>query len=125
MNTILKNLSPHILVLVGFFIITLVYFYPNFQGKVLNAHDNLTSKGNSKEILDHRKIYDEQPFWTNSLFSGMPAYLTGTTSPGNLISHIYKASTLGMSPVHSFFLYMVGFYILMLVLGLNHWQSAI
>ncbi len=125
MNIILKKTIPHSIAILGFFLITLVYFYPNFQGKVLNAHDNLTSAGNSKEVVDHGKIYDEQPFWTNSLFSGMPAFLIGTNSYGNLISHVYLSTTLGMSPVHNFFLYMVGFYILMLVLGLNHWQSAI
>jgi len=125
MNNFLKQSIPHTIAIIGFFLITLVYFYPNFQGKVLNAHDNLTSAGNSKEIKDHLKIYDEQTFWTNNLFSGMPSYLISTVSYANLISYIHKSTKLGMPPVHNFFLYMVGFYILLLVLGLNHWQSAI
>ncbi len=125
MKVLFKRSIPHAIAVLGFFLITFAYFYPNFQGKVLNAHDNFTSAGNSKELIDHMKIYDEQPFWTNNLFSGMPAYHISTISYANLIRYVYNSTTLGMKPVHNFFLYMVGFYILLLVLGLNTWQSAI
>ena len=125
MNNILKQTIPHSIAILGFFLITLVYFYPNFQGKVLNAHDNLTSKGNSKEIIDHMKIYDEQPFWTNGLFSGMPAFHISTISYSNLMRYVYNSTTLGMKPVHNFFMYMIGFYILLIVLGMSPYLSAI
>ena len=125
MNNILKQTIPHSIAILGFFLITLVYFYPNFQGKVLNAHDNLTSKGNSKEIIDHMKIYDEQPFWTNGLFSGMPAFHISTISYSNLMRYVYNSTTLGMKPVHNFFMYMIGFYILLIVLGMSPYLSAV
>ena len=125
MNLILKRSWKHALAVLGFFLVTLVYFTPNFEGKVLNAHDNLTSKGNSKEIIDHMKIYDEQPFWTNGLFSGMPAFHISTISYSNLMRYVYNSTTLGMKPVHNFFMYMIGFYILLLVLGMSPFLSAI
>ena len=38
----------------------------------------------SKEIGDFRAKYGEEPLWTNSMFSGMPAYLIQCYIKGTL-----------------------------------------
>ena len=69
-----------------FFIISLAYFIPDvLEGKRLNQHDIVQFKGMSKEIVDHRAKYGEEPLWTNSMFGGMPAYLISTQYKSNLI----------------------------------------
>ena len=83
-------------------------------------------KGMSKEITDFRSATGEEALWTNSMFSGMPAYQISARSNANLIQYIVKVITLGMPrPASSLFLYLLGFYILLLTLKVDYRISAI
>ena len=44
----------------------------------------------SKEIKDHRAEYGDEPLWTNSMFSGMPAYQISVIYSANLVKHVDK-----------------------------------
>ena len=82
----LKKLMPHLSAVVLFVLISLVYFSPVLEGKKLDQQDIRQFTGMSKEIVDHRTEYDEEPLWTNSMFSGMPAYQISVRYKKNLIS---------------------------------------
>ena len=69
-----NNAKPHIFVLLIFIAISFIYFSPVLEGKKLDQHDIKTYKGMSKEIKDFRENTGEEALWTNSMFSGMPAY---------------------------------------------------
>ena len=85
-NIQFKSFTPHAIALLIFLVITSVYFSPIFfDGKKLKQSDITHFKGMSKEIVDHRELYDEEPLWTNSMFSGMPAYQISVLYTGNLI----------------------------------------
>jgi hypothetical protein len=94
------------------------------EGKVLRANDSMVSRINSKEIQDHRTKYGEEPLWTNSIFSGMPAYLISTKYPGNLFKSVDAFLRIFKMPVSVLFLSMTGFYVLLLIFGLDPWLSV-
>lgn len=116
-----NNAKPHILVLLIFIAISFIYFSPVLEGKKLDQHDIKTYKGMSKEIKDFRESTGEEALWTNSMFSGMPAYQISVKYKKNLIQYVDKILTLGLPrPVNLLFLYLLGFYILLLTLKVDY-----
>jgi hypothetical protein len=113
-RTILKPAMPHIVAVVIFLFITLVYFYPVLEGKVLHTNDGTVARDAAKEINDFRAKTGEEALWTNSMFSGMPAYLISIKYTGNLMAYADSILKVLKLPVSSIFLTMVGFYILLL-----------
>lgn len=119
----IKPLLPHLIAVVIFIVVAFAYFYPVLEGKVLKANDSTVSKINSKEIQDYRLKFGKEPLWTNSIFSGMPAYLISTRYPGNLIKYADAFLRMFKMPVSVLFLSMLGFYFLLLIFGLNPWLA--
>jgi hypothetical protein len=116
-----NNAKPHILVLLIFIAISFIYFSPVLEGKKLDQHDIKTYKGMSKEIKDFRESTGEEALWTNSMFSGLPAYQISVKYKKNLIQYVDKILTLGLPrPVNLLFLYLLGFYILLLTLKVDY-----
>ncbi len=124
-NPIFKKALPHITAVLLFLILPAIYFSPQLEGKKLNQHDTNTATGMAKEITDYNKTHSDLALWTNSMFGGMPAYLIGLPTY-SLISPIYSLSTLfDWRPISFVFLYLIGFYIALLLFGLNPWISLI
>ena len=121
----LKQYLPHLLIVFFFLVISYIYFYPVLEGKVLRANDSSVSNYISQEIRDYRAENGKDPLWTNSIFSGMPGYLILTRHPGNLIRHVDNILRIFKMPVSVLFLAMTGFYILLLMFGINRWIAAV
>lgn len=116
----LQKLFPHLLALIGFVLISLIYFYPVLQGKKIYQSDIVQYTGMAKEQIDFRANNDNQePYWTNSAFGGMPTYQLGAKYPHNYIKRIDETIRFLPRPADYLFLYFVGFYILMLVLKID------
>jgi len=121
-----KKFSPHLIVILLFVGISFTYFSPVLQGKLLDMADITHHKGMSKEVTDFREATGEEALWTNSMFSGMPAYQISTRSSGNLIQYVAKAISLGIPrPANLLFLYLLGFYLLLLSLKVDYRLSAV
>lgn len=120
----IKPILPHLIAIIVFVVISFAYFYPVLEGKVLRANDSTVSRINSKEIQDYREKYGSEPLWTNSIFSGMPAYLISTRYPGNLLKHADTIIRYFKMPVSVLFLSMAGFYLLLVIFGLSPWLAA-
>jgi hypothetical protein len=126
MNKITNKMVIHYGVpVILFFFISVAYFIPDvLEGKKLNQHDIMQFKGMSKEISDYREKYHEEPLWTNSMYGGMPAYLISTKYKGNVLKQIHSVFTLfGFRPVSFVFLYLLGAYLALLLIGVNPWLS--
>jgi hypothetical protein len=96
------------------------------EGKKINQHDIVQFKGMSKEIVDHRAKYGEEPLWTNSMFGGMPAYLISTIYKNNVLRQVHRYFTLvDFRPVSVIFLYLTGAYIALLLFGVGPWLSFV
>ena len=69
-----KKLLPHIIAIVVFIIIAIVYCKPALEGKVLNHHDTQGWKGMAQQSFEVKEKTGHFPLWTNSMFGGMPTY---------------------------------------------------
>lgn len=119
-----EKFVPHIVAVILFLIISFAFFYPQLQGKQLLPHDLLFFKGMSKEIVDYREQYGEEPLWTNSMFSGMPAYLISVRYTANLVSDVIIALNKAIGRPASFlFFSLLGFYIALLLFRINPWLA--
>ena len=121
-----KKVVPYIVAIVLFVVLSVIYFSPALEGKKLAQDDITRFKGMSKEIVDFREETGEETLWTNNMFSGMPAYMTSVKYKGNLITYIHKILQLGLPhPANYLFLYLLGFFILLLAMRVNPWLSLI
>ena len=126
MKSILKNNYPHIVAVLFFLIISIFYLSPVLEGLSLKQDDINNHKGVAKEIKDHRKEYNEEPLWTNSMFGGMPATQVSVVHKSNLLSYVQKIITLlTPHPISVLFLYLLGFYILCICLSIKPWVSLL
>ena len=128
-NTFIQN-NPKILsivvAIIAFAAITLVYFYPILEGKLVKQHDIEMHLGMSQEINQYRETTGEQALWTNTPFAGMPAWNISIVPKGNLTSPIFNALKIGFpQSIGAVFISMLGFFILLLVLDCGFWISFI
>ncbi|CAH8285520.1 membrane protein YfhO [Mariniflexile fucanivorans] len=115
----IKKLLPHILVILGFIIISLAYFNPVLQGKQIFQSDIMQYIGMSKQQNDFREATGEETYWTNSAFAGMPTYQLGAKYPHNYIKKLDLTLRFLPRPADYLFLYLLGFYVLLLVLKVD------
>ncbi|MDN5214214.1 YfhO family protein [Fulvivirgaceae bacterium BMA12] len=116
-----SDILPHLLAIVFFLIITLIFFSPLLlEEKTLTQPDILQWEGGAKELLDYRAETGEEGLWTNSMFGGMPGYLVNTKFSGNLIVHVESLFTLFLpSPARIIFSAFLSFYILLIAFGVR------
>jgi hypothetical protein len=115
----LQKLYPHALILLGFVLISLIYFYPIMQGKKIFQSDIVQYTAMAKEQNDFRASDHKEPYWTNSAFGGMPTYQMGANYPHDYIGMIDDALRFLPRPADYLFLYFLGFYGLLLVLKID------
>ncbi|MXN92415.1 YfhO family protein [Flavobacterium sp. Sd200] len=118
----MKNINrfyPYLLAIIGFTIVSLIYFYPVLQGKKISQSDIAQYTGMAKERDDFRKNAGEESYWTDSAFGGMPTYQLGAHYPYNFIKAIDGAIRFLPRPADYLFLYFFGFFVLLKVLRIN------
>jgi len=122
-----SQVLPHVLAVLFFLVLTVAYVSPIFlDNKSLYQNDILQSKGGSREIEQYREKTGEEPLWTNSMFSGMPAYLIATRYSGDLFQYFLKPMTLGLPAVAAnIFVTLVCAYILFVAMGMSTWLSVV
>lgn len=123
----LKEYVPHIVAIVLFAIISLIYFYPVLEGYKLNQGDIEKHKAVSHEISSHKAKYDETALWSGNAFGGMPTYLTTKVKyKGNVITYLLELARGGLPhPASAIFAYLLGFFILLLCLRINPWLAIV
>lgn len=116
----IKKILPHILVFIGFIVISLAYFSPVLSGKQLFQSDIMQYIGMSKQQNDFREATGTETYWTNSAFGGMPTYQLGAKYPHNYIKSLDLLLRFLPRPADYLFLYFAGFYVLLLVLKVDY-----
>lgn len=124
---LIQKLLPHFIAIAVFLIIAVIYCRPVLQGQVLNQSDITQWKGMSKSLFDYKEKHGNFPLWTNSMFSGMPAYQIAMESRVNVSPGIlFNVLTLGLpNPISFFFLACICFYFLSQVLKVNPYVGII
>ena len=123
-----KNIVPHVIAVLIFLTLTLVYFSPVLEGKDIKQDDAIGSMGWGKDARDYHEESGEYSYWSNAMFSGMPCNYTYAPQPDNTFKPIGQVLTLnvfGASYRHigCIFLTFIGGYILLLALGCKSWLS--
>lgn len=124
-KSVLRRLLPYLAALACFIVITAVYFAPQYEGRTLRQHDMVQYEGMSKEIVDHRAAYGEDPQWTGSMFGGMPAYLINMGYDSLIIQRASKALYFMGQPAALIFIAMLAFFVMLLLAGVNPWVGII
>lgn len=127
MKDIVKKFLPHLLIVLIFVFISLIYFHPVLNGKVLSQMDLNHTIGISQEIENYEKEMNETPLWTNSIFGGMPAYQIRVGNQYNIYTPIRRGLRLGLpyTTASILFIYMFGFFLLLISMDINKWLSMI
>ncbi|SDB40036.1 membrane protein YfhO [Flavobacteriaceae bacterium MAR_2010_188] len=120
-----KGILPHLLVFIGFCIVSLLYFSPVLQGKEIFQSDIKHYIGMSKQQKDFQANTGEETYWTNSAFGGMPTYQLGANYPHNYIKKLDHLLRFLPRPADYLFLYFLGFYMLLLVLKVDYKLAAL
>lgn len=118
----LLNVWPHLAIIVGFVLISFMYFYPVLEGKQIPQMDHIHAQGMAQELTDFEKNNPgKESQWTNSMFGGMPAYQIKGSTPSNVYVYVMRALRFGLpySTVAIVFTYLVCFYILLLAFNVN------
>ena len=121
LKSIFKSALPHIIAVVIFAIIAIIYCKPALEGKVLQQSDITQWKGMAQDAFSYKEKYGNFPLWSNSMFGGMPAYqTTGVGGFEYSVGWIDQLLTLRLAePISLFFLASICFYFLAQVLGFN------
>lgn len=122
-----RIILPHLIAVVVFLVVALIYCRPALQGQVLQQQDVMQWRGMAKDALDYKASHGHLPLWTKSLFSGMPAYQIAI-EPNNPASPIffYGIFTLFLAkPISFFLLACLCFYFLSQVLRVNPYIGII
>ncbi len=117
------SLLPHVIAVVVFVLVSVVYCKPALEGKVLSQHDVSQWKGMAQDLMQFKEKTGHYPLWNNNLFGGMPAYQIAmeASNPVSVI-YLHKVFMLFLpKPIGYFFLLCIGFYFLSQVVGSNYW----
>ena len=91
-KSLIKKIIPEFGIIVGFILISFIYFSPVIEGKKLPQMDNIHAKGMSQELVEFEKNNPgESSQWTNSMFGGMPAYQIKGDKSQNIFTYIFNA----------------------------------
>ena len=120
MITYIKNILPHILCVFILTILSISYFYPILLNKGIEQSDISQFMGMSKQIVDHRENFDEEPYWLDNAFLGMPSYQVSAKYPYDLLRIIDQSIRFLPRPADYLFLYLFSFYLLVISLKINY-----
>ncbi len=119
------QIVKHVLAIVFFALLTLVYFKPLLDGKDVQQSDMLHFEGMSKELTDYHENTGGYSYWTNAMFSGMTStYIYGP--PDANVYNWLSAPIQKGTPMRSFgiiFMMLIGAYIAMLAFGMSFWVA--
>ena len=105
-SSFLKKALPHVIAIVLFLVVAVVYCRPALEGKVVNQSDVQQYKEMARQSFEYKEKYGQFPLWIESAFAGMPAYTIAIRRPdGNQFWLSWATPlTLGLpEPVNFFF----------------------
>ena len=116
-----KPVIPHAIAIGIFLLVSFLFCQPAFQHKTLNQPDNDQWKAMSHSSYVYKDAHGHFPLWTQSMFSGMPAYQIAMDAPALSPQYlVYSILTLHLpDPANFFFLGCICFYILAMALRVN------
>ena len=129
MKPILKKTLIHCGIVLFFFLVAAIYMSPVFDGKVIQQGDTMKWQAMAKEQKDFHEKTGEYTTWTSSMFSGMPSYQVTYSPPKSVFSKVQNILNLSLFKLNGsvgiVFLYLLGFYVALIALGVSPWLSLL
>lgn len=125
-----KALLPYVVAIVVFIAVAVIYCSPLLDDKVLQAGDVNTWKGGAQEAREFYNKEGYSPWWTNSMFGGMPTYqITGNLPTSIVRAHIEHIAHFGffedLNAIGIIAAYFFGFFLMLVCFGVNPWLSLV
>ena len=122
---VMKTL-PWIAGAVIFWLVSYLFFAPQFDDKSLGQGDIAQYSGMSADIHKHREATGEDPQWTGGMFSGMPAYLIDMEYPTQDVKQtVGSVVKIVGDPMNMIFFAMLFMMIAVVLMGVNPWIGII
>jgi len=115
-----KNIVPHVLCIIFLASLSITYFYPVLSNKAISQSDISQFSGMSKQIVDHRIEFDEEPYWLDNAFLGMPSFQVSAIYPFDILRIIDQSIRFLPRPADYLFLYLLSFYLLIISLNIRY-----
>lgn len=116
MKRLIKASLSHVLIVLGLALVSLLFYYPLLSGKRLLQSDIQQYEGMSRQLQEHRESTGQETYWIDNAFGGMPTYQLGARYPSDLLQPIYSLIRILPRPAHILFLYLLGGYLLLVIL---------
>ena len=116
----MKDYLTHLVCVLILTLISVTYFYPVLSNKSIQQSDISQFLGMSKQIVDHRENFNEEPYWLDNAFLGMPSYQVSAKYPFDFLYYIDQAIRFLPRPADYLFLYLLSFYFLIISLNINY-----
>ncbi|MFI3317096.1 MAG: YfhO family protein [Rikenellaceae bacterium] len=117
---------PFMVAVVVYALLSYGYFSPQLGGDVLYQHDVRQYDGMTQDILECRELTGQDPQWTGSMFSGMPAYLINVAYPAQIIkSNFNKVVNAFGAPAAFIFFAMLSMWLMLVMMGFNGWVAIV
>ena len=108
-----RTLIVDILIIFSFCVISLIYFNPLLSGKKIKQSDIDQFSGMSRQIVEHRNNFDEEPYWLDNAFLGMPTYQVAVKYPFDVLDKVDKIIRFLPRPADYLFVYLLSFFLLL------------
>jgi len=126
-KALLRQLFPHLVAVLTFLMVAILYCKPVLDNKVLFQEDVLQWQAMARNSFQYKETHGHFPLWSNGMFSGMPAYQIAMDPRSVSVPDLfYGLFTLFLQkPVSFFFLACCCFYFLSGVLRINPYIGII
>ena len=127
MKSKFKKYMPHAIAVVLFIGLSIAFMAPIvFENKNLYQSDVISSGSWGKDLKDYHRQTGDYAFWSNSMFSGMPANYTFAPPTYNIFEYFHKMiHSVFNGNVFLIFICLIGFYVFLISLRCNPWLSII
>jgi hypothetical protein len=113
------RILPHLIAIILFLVVALLFCKPALEGKVLQQHDIIGAKGMTQNAWEYKEQHGHLPLWNTHVFSGMPNFQLAVEGP-KILFHYETFRNFGLpKPFAFFFVACVCFYLLANALRIN------
>ena len=119
MTDLNKNIGLHIGLILAAVVLSLGFYFPVLQGKVLQQSDIVQYEAMSRQLKEHRANTSTETYWIDNAFGGMPTYQLGAEYAYDFLAGIHQLTRILPRPAHTLFLYVVGAYFLAIICGIS------
>ncbi|MCC6815121.1 MAG: YfhO family protein [Saprospiraceae bacterium] len=122
----IKELLPHLIIVVVFYLIATIYFLPALKGKVLQQSDFKSWQAMAHESIEYNKTHSDIALWSDNMFGGMPLFQTSMASKNNFLGYLQLIPLrIANPPINTFFALMLFSYLGLIFFGLSTYVAAL